>query len=67
MLKVTGCQWLIPVILPTQEAEIRRMHNIVHKTLSQNPSPPKRADRVAQTLGPEFKPQTTHKENVERL
>jgi hypothetical protein len=40
-----GYQWLVPIILATQEAEIRRMvfkaspGNIVHETLSRkNPS-----------------------------
>jgi hypothetical protein len=39
--KEAGCQWLIPVILATQEAEIRRIavgsqpKQIVLKTLSQ--------------------------------
>jgi hypothetical protein len=38
---VAGCQWLTPVILVTQEAEIMRIvvrsqpRQIVHKTLSQ--------------------------------
>jgi hypothetical protein len=66
MLKVTGCQWLTPVILPIQEAEIRRMHNSSQDPLSK-PLPPKKGWWRAQTEGPEFKPQTTHKDNVERL
>jgi hypothetical protein len=39
---LAGCWWLTPVILATQEAEIRRTkvqsqsQQIVHKTLSQN-------------------------------
>jgi hypothetical protein len=38
--RLTGCQWLMPVILAIQEAEIRRItvqdqpRKIVHKTLS---------------------------------
>jgi hypothetical protein len=57
-------QWLMPVILATQEAEIRRIvirsqpGQIVHETLSQkNPSLKKVAGRVAQGVGPQFKPQ----------
>jgi hypothetical protein len=59
--------WLVadvtPVILATQEAEIRRITvwgqpgQIVHETLSgKNPSQ-KRAGGVAQGVGPKFKPQ----------
>jgi hypothetical protein len=53
----------MPVILATQEAEIRRIEvqtqpkQIVHETLSwKNPSQ-KRGGGVAQCVGPEFKPQ----------
>jgi hypothetical protein len=60
-----GCQWLTPLILATQEAEIRRItiqsqpRQIVHKTLSgKNPSHiKKRAGGVASGVGPKFKPQ----------
>jgi hypothetical protein len=60
-----GHQWLTPVILATQEAEIRRITvwsqpgQIVHETLSwKKPSQkPFRAGGVAQGVGPEFKPQ----------
>jgi hypothetical protein len=58
---VAQYQWLKPVILATQEAEIRRITvwrqpgQIVCKTLSwKNPSQ-KRAGGVAQGVGPEFK------------
>jgi hypothetical protein len=56
-LKITRCQWLMPVILATQEAEIRRVvvrsqpGQIVRETLSQ-----KYTGGVAQGKGPEFKP-----------
>jgi hypothetical protein len=57
------CQWLTPIILATQEAEMRRIEarsqpgQIVLETLSwKNPSQ-KRTDGVAQGVGPEFKPQ----------
>jgi hypothetical protein len=58
-----GHPWLTPVILATQEAEIRRItvqsqgRQVVHKTLSRkNPSHTKKAGGVAQDVGPEFKP-----------
>jgi hypothetical protein len=52
-----------PVILATQEAEIRRMavqsqpRQIVHETLSPKTLHKNRPDGVAQVEGPEFKPQ----------
>jgi hypothetical protein len=56
-------QWLTPVILATQETEIRRIkvqsqpREIVQESLSpKNPSQ-KRADGVAQGVSSEFKPQ----------
>jgi hypothetical protein len=57
----------MPVILATQEAEIRRIavqsqpRQIVLKTLSQKNPPCKRAHGVVQGLGPEFKPQYSKK------
>jgi hypothetical protein len=55
-------QWLTPIILVTQKAEIRRITvqsqagQIVLKTLSQKNLHKNRADGVAQGVGPEFKP-----------
>jgi hypothetical protein len=57
--------WLTPVILATQEAEIRRTvvqsqpRKIVHETLSQKKKKPsqKKTGGVAQGGGPKFKPQ----------
>jgi hypothetical protein len=56
-------RWLKPVILATQEAEIRKIvvgsqpKQIVHKTLSQKYPSKQRAGGVAQAAGSEFKPQ----------
>jgi hypothetical protein len=53
----------MPVILATQEAEIRRivvqshLGQTVHKTLSQKKPSQKRAGGVPQGVGLEFKPQ----------
>jgi hypothetical protein len=58
-----GCWWLTPVILATEEAEIRRIavwnqpKQIVQETQSQKNPSQKRAGRVVQGVGPEFKPQ----------
>jgi hypothetical protein len=49
---------LTPVILTTQEAEIRRIvGQIVHETLSQKTLHKNRAGGMAQGKGLEFKPQ----------
>jgi hypothetical protein len=58
----TSHWWLTPVILATQEAEIRRIkvrsQPIVRKTLSQKTLHKKeRTGGLAQGVGPEFKPQ----------
>jgi hypothetical protein len=55
------------VILATQEEEIRRimvqsqLGQVVHETLSQKTPSQKGAGRVAQGVGPEFKPQYYNK------
>jgi hypothetical protein len=70
------CLWLMPVILATQAAEIRRIMvqsqpgQIVYKTPSQKYLTKKRAGGGAQGVGPEFKPQYhthTHKKNQNRI
>jgi hypothetical protein len=53
----------MPVILATQEAEIRKIsvqcqpEQIVHETLSRKNTSQKTPGGVAQGVGPEFKPQ----------
>jgi hypothetical protein len=60
-IEKAACQLFMPVILATQEVEIRSItvqrqpRQIVHKTLSLTHT--KRAGGVAQVVGPEFKPQ----------
>jgi hypothetical protein len=59
----TGRQWLMPVILATQKAEIRP-GKIVCETLSSkthHKKKKKRAGGVVQGVGPQFKPTTTTK------
>jgi hypothetical protein len=59
MEMVAGHWWLTPVILATQEVEIRRImvRSQPQASSLQDPSQKKRAGRVAQGVGPEFKPQ----------
>jgi hypothetical protein len=59
----------MPIILSTQEAEIRRVmfqsqpRQIVHEIPSRKNSAQKMAGGVAQGVGPEFKPQHHKKIN----
>jgi hypothetical protein len=68
----TGHRWLTPVILAIQEVGIRRIavqsqpRQIVRKTLSWKKQSQKKADGVAQGIGPEFKPQDHKKKEKER-
>jgi hypothetical protein len=68
---MTGHPWLTPVILATQEEQIRRITvqsqpgQIVCETLSQKNPSQKRAGGVAQGEGPEFKPQYCKKKKKE--
>jgi hypothetical protein len=60
-MHLAACQWLTPIILATQVAEIRRImvqsqpRQILRETLSQKSLTQKRAGGVAQGVGPEFK------------
>jgi hypothetical protein len=68
----TRCWWLIPVILATQEEEIRKIEVLsrpeqtVHETPSpNNPITKKRDGGVVGGIGPSFKPQY-YKNNKKR-
>jgi hypothetical protein len=62
----------MPIILATQEAEIRRLvarsqhRQIVCETLSRKNPSQKRASGVAQGIGPEFKPQNHKKKRIDQ-
>jgi hypothetical protein len=69
---ITLCKKFIPIILATQEAEIRRITvvrsqpgQIAPETLSQKKPITKRAGGVAQNVGPEFKPQYHKKKRLD--
>jgi hypothetical protein len=63
----------MPVILATQEAEIRRISvqsqpgQRVRKTLSQKKNHHKKAGRMAQGVGLEFKPQYLKKKKIQNI
>jgi hypothetical protein len=68
-----GCLWLTPVILASQEAEIRKimvqsqLGQIVHENLSKKKKPSqKRAGGVAQGTDSEFKPQYQKKQKTKK-
>jgi hypothetical protein len=66
-----GHWWLTPVILATQEAEIREDRSskpaqAVLETLSQKSPSQKRGGGVAQGEGPEFKPQYRKKIKIKK-
>jgi hypothetical protein len=60
---MAGHQWLTPVILATQEADIRKIMvwsqpgKIAYKTISQKNLHKNKVGGVAQGEGPDFKPQ----------
>jgi hypothetical protein len=71
-LKRPRYPWLTPIILATQEAEIRRItvpnqpRQIVRETLSRKNPSQKGAGGVAQGVGPEFNTHTEKKKRKEK-
>jgi hypothetical protein len=67
-LNLSWCQWLTPVILATQEAEITRTtlqsqpRQIILRPYLKKTYHKKRIDGVAQDVGPEFKTICKHKQ-----
>jgi hypothetical protein len=61
-MALTGFWWLTPIIPVVR----RQPGQIVHETLSQKNPLEKRAGGVAQSVGPEFKPQYHKKKKKER-
>jgi hypothetical protein len=61
-LKQAGCWWLVPVILATQEAEIRRI-TVRSQRVPRDHITKIGLVRVAQGIGPEFKTQY-HKKKI---
>jgi hypothetical protein len=65
-------RWLSPVILTTQEAEFQedcgsKPAHTNSETLSQKNPSQKRADGVAQGVGPEFKAPVQKKKNLQNI
>jgi hypothetical protein len=72
MTESAGCQWLMCAIVPTQEAEVRRimawsqLRQIVCETLSWKILSQRGFGGVAQDVGPKFKPQYHKKERKKK-
>jgi hypothetical protein len=69
MKKRYQCQWLMPIILATQEAEIRRI-TVRSQPWGKEfarPFTKKWGGRVTQGEGPEFKPQYCKKKEIPKM